>query len=82
MAGKKGEFHCPFASSRLRRLEAKGPRNTVIYGDVPRAARAFSALALGWYVSRLQRFCRFAARGMLTGEMVSQKECLHCKMFL
>ena len=30
-------------------------------GVLPRAARAFSALALGWYVSRFQRFCRFAA---------------------
>jgi len=30
---------------------------------VPRAVHAFSVLALGWYVSRLQRFCRFAARG-------------------
>jgi len=29
---------------------------------VPRAAHAFSVLALGWYVSRFQRFCRFAAR--------------------
>ena len=28
----------------------------------PRAARTFSALALGWYVLRLQRFRRFAAR--------------------
>ena len=28
---------------------------------VPRAAHAFSVLALGWYVSRFQRFCRFAA---------------------
>jgi len=24
-------------------------------------------LALGWYVSRFQRFCRFAAQEMLTG---------------
>ena len=29
---------------------------------VPRAAHAFSVLALGWTVSRFQRFCRFAAR--------------------
>ena len=31
-------------------------------GRLPRAARTFSALALGWYVLRFQRFCRFAAR--------------------
>ena len=29
---------------------------------VPRAAHAFSVLALGWTVSRFQHFCRFAAR--------------------
>jgi hypothetical protein len=30
--------------------------------------RALSALlALGWYVSRFQRFCRFAASGMVVG---------------
>jgi len=29
---------------------------------LPRAVHAFSVLALGWYVSRFQRFCRFAAR--------------------
>jgi hypothetical protein len=28
---------------------------------LPRAAHAYSVLALGWYVSRFQRFCRFAA---------------------
>ena len=61
MASEKSEFHCPFGPSQLRRLGPKRPRNTSAIGAVPRAARAFSALALGWYVSRFQRFCRFAA---------------------
>ncbi|MDD4540109.1 MAG: hypothetical protein PHT80_13925, partial [Lentisphaeria bacterium] len=42
-------------------LGQKGPRNTNMVAVVPRAAHAFSVLALGWYVSRFQRFCRFAA---------------------
>jgi len=61
ITNNQGEFHCPFAASQLRRLAAKGPRNTGGYGVLPRAAHAFSVLALGWYVSRFQRFCRFAA---------------------
>ena len=40
----------------------KEPRNTNMVAVVPRAAHAFNVLALGWYVSRFQRFCRFAAR--------------------
>jgi len=28
---------------------------------VTQGKHAFSVLALGWYVSRFQRFCRFAA---------------------
>jgi len=35
---------------------------------VPRAAHAFSVLALGWYASRFQRFCRFAASDMVAGD--------------
>ena len=31
------------------------------------------ALALGWYVSRFQRFCRFAARDMLAGGKALQQ---------
>ena len=59
--GYASEFHCPFGPSQLRRLGPKGPRNTTIVAVAPRAAHAFSVLALGWYVSRFQRFCRFAA---------------------
>ena len=54
-------FHCLFGPSQLRRLGPKGPRNTNMVAVLPRAAHAFSVLALGWYVSRFQRFCRFAA---------------------
>ena len=55
------KFHCPFGPSQLRRLGPKGPRNTTIVAVIPRAAHAFSVLALGWYVLRFQRFCRYAA---------------------
>ena len=61
-ASKKSEFLCPFGPSQLRRLVPKGQRNTNMVAVIPRAAHAFSVLALGWYVSRFQRCCRFAAR--------------------
>ena len=66
-ASKKSEFRCPFGTSQRSRLGPKGPRNTNIVAVIPRAAHAFSVLALGWYVSRFQRVCRFAAREIVTG---------------
>jgi hypothetical protein len=37
-------------------------QRAISVGGLPRAAHAFGVLALGWYVLRFQRFCRFAAK--------------------
>ena len=53
-------FHCLFCPVSF----ADGAKEAEEHGSYWRstqAAHAFSVLALGWYVSRFQRFCRFAA---------------------
>jgi len=54
-------LHCLFGPSQLRRLGPKRPKNITMVGVLPRAAHAFSVLALGYLRARFQRFCRFAA---------------------
>jgi hypothetical protein len=51
-------------------LTMSHPFRVQFRGDVYPGRRALWALALGWYVLRFQRFCRFAARE--AGRLVSR----------
>jgi hypothetical protein len=48
-------------------------------GTLPKAAHASSVLALGWYVTPLWGFCRFAAREILTVDKAFQQRGLALK---
>ena len=68
--GKQGSSIAPFAPVSFADWGKRG-RGTRTLSPLYPGRRALSALlALGWYVSRFQRFCRFAASDMVVGSEV------------